>query len=30
VKGARGVYVGYLVLIVAGIVYCSVLGLLGR
>jgi hypothetical protein len=30
VKGVRGVYVGYLLLIVAGVVYCTTLGLLGR
>jgi hypothetical protein len=30
VKGVRGVYLAYLVLIVAGVAYCTVLGLLGR
>jgi hypothetical protein len=30
VKGTRGVYVAYLVFIVAGIGYCTALGLLGR
>jgi hypothetical protein len=30
VKGVRGVYLAYLVLIAAGIVYCTALGLLGR
>jgi hypothetical protein len=30
VKGVRGVYVAYLVFIVVGIAYCTVLGLLGR
>ena len=29
-KGVRGVYLGYLLLIVAGVVYCTALGLLGR
>jgi hypothetical protein len=30
VKGVRAVYLGYLAVIAAGIVYCVVLGLLGR
>jgi hypothetical protein len=30
VKGARAVFVAYLVVIVVGIVYVSVLGLMGR
>jgi hypothetical protein len=30
VKGVRAVYVAYLVLILAGVTYCTVLGLLGR
>jgi hypothetical protein len=30
VKGVRGIYVTYLVLVVAGIAYCTALGLLGR
>ena len=29
-KGVRGIYVTYLVLVVAGIAYCTALGLLGR
>ena len=29
-KGVRGVYVAYLVVIVVGIAYCTALGLLGR
>ena len=29
-KGVRGVYVAYLVLIVLGVGYCTALGLLGR
>jgi hypothetical protein len=30
VKGVRGVYLAYLLLIVVGVVYCTTLGLLGR
>jgi hypothetical protein len=30
VKGVRGVYLAYLVLIVIGVAYCTVLGLMGR
>jgi hypothetical protein len=30
VKGVRAVYVGYLAVIVLGVAYCAVLGLLGR
>jgi hypothetical protein len=30
VRHVRAVYVAYLVVIVAGIVYCTALGLLGR
>lgn len=29
-RGVRAVYVAYLLVIVAGIVYCTLLGLLGR
>ena len=29
-KGVRAVYVGYLAVIVLGVTYCVVLGLLGR
>ena len=29
-KGVRAVYVGYLAVIVLGVAYCVVLGLLGR
>ena len=29
-RGVRGVYVTYLVLIIAGVAYCTTLGLLGR
>ena len=29
-KGVRGVYVAYLVVIVLGVAYCTTLGLLGR
>jgi hypothetical protein len=30
VKGVRAVYVAYLALIIAGVAYCTALGLLGR
>jgi hypothetical protein len=30
VKGVRAIYVGYLAVIVLGVAYCIVLGLLGR
>jgi hypothetical protein len=30
VKGVRAIYVGYLAVIVLGVAYCVVLGLLGR
>jgi hypothetical protein len=30
VKQVRGIYVAYLVVIVLGIAYCTVLGLMGR
>jgi hypothetical protein len=30
VKGVRAIYVGYIAVIVLGVAYCVVLGLLGR
>ena len=29
-KGVRGMYLAYLLLIMAGVAYCTALGLLGR